>query len=119
MHTLHDNMANKVVALLEKGHRPVSRLLVVGGVAQNRAVRDLLLHERLLAKLAVTDQTFTRLLDGLEREGFERFAESLATPEMRGQLTRAVNDGLVSFLRIPLRDRLAGMGPEKQAALAA
>jgi hypothetical protein len=86
--------------------------------AFDRAVRDLLLHERLLAKLVVTDQTFTRLLDGLEREGFERFAESLATPEMRGQLTRAVNEGLVSFLRIPLRDRLAGMGPEKQAALA-
>jgi len=86
--------------------------------AFDRAVRDLLLHERLLAKLVVTDQTFTRLLDGLEREGFERFAESLATPEMRQQLTRAVNDGLVSFLRIPLRDRMASMGPEKQAALA-
>ncbi len=86
--------------------------------AFDRAVRDLLLHERLLAKLVVTDQTFARLLDGLEREGFERFAESLATPEMRLQLTRAVNDGLVSFLRIPLRDRLASMGPEKRAALA-
>lgn len=86
--------------------------------AFDRAVRDLLLHERLLAKLVVTDQTFTRLLDGLEREGFERFAESLSTPEMRQQLTRAVNDGLVSFLRIPLSDRLASMGAEKQAALA-
>lgn len=86
--------------------------------AFDRAVRDLLLHERLLAKLVVTDQTFTRLLDGLEREGFERFAESFSTPEMRAQLTRAVNDGLVSFLRIPLKDRLAAMGPEKQAALA-
>ena len=86
--------------------------------AFDRAVRDLLLHERILAKLVVTDQTFTRLLDGLEREGFERFAESLSAPEMRVQLTRAVNDGLVSFLRIPLRDRLAGMGPEKRAALA-
>ena len=54
--------------------------------AFDRAVRDLLLHERLLAKLVVTDQTFTRLLDGLERDGFERFAESLAAPEMRLQL---------------------------------
>ena len=86
--------------------------------AFDRAVRDLLLHERLLAKLVVTDQTFTRLLDGLERDGFERFAESLAAPEMRLQLTRAVNEGLASFLRIPLRDRLEGMGPEKRAALA-
>lgn len=86
--------------------------------AFDRAVRDMLLHERLLAKLVVTDKTFTRLLDALERDGFERFAESLTTPEMRAQLTRAVNDGLVSFLRIPLRDRLEAMGPEKQAALA-
>jgi hypothetical protein len=86
--------------------------------AFDRAVRDLLLHERLLARLVVTDQTFTRLLDGLERDGFERFAESLAAPEMRLQLTRAVNEGLASWLRIPLRDRLNGMGPEKRAALA-
>jgi uncharacterized membrane protein YheB (UPF0754 family) len=86
--------------------------------AFDRAVRDLLLHERLLAKLVVTDQTFTRLLDGLERDGFERFAESLAAPEMRLQLTRAVNEGLASWLRIPLRERLHGMGPEKRAALA-
>ncbi|MHC4090367.1 MAG: acyl-CoA dehydratase activase [Planctomycetota bacterium] len=38
LHTLHDSMADKVVALLAKGQRPVRRLLVVGGVAQNRAV---------------------------------------------------------------------------------
>jgi len=86
--------------------------------AFDRSVRDLLLHERLLAKLVVTDQTFTRLLDGLERDGFERFAESLAAPEMRLQLARAVNEGLASFLRIPLRDRLERMGPEKRSALA-
>lgn len=86
--------------------------------AFDRAVRDLLLHERLLAKLVVTDQTFSRLLDGLERDGFERFAASLATPEMRQQLTRAVNEGLAAFLRIPLRDRLEAMGPAKRTALA-
>lgn len=86
--------------------------------AFDRSVRDLLLHERIVAKLVVTDQTITRLLDGLERDGFERFAEALSAPEMRQQLTRAVNEGLASFLRIPLRDRLAAMGPEKQAALA-
>ena len=38
LRTLHDSMANKVVSLLEKGQRPVNRLLVVGGVAQNRAM---------------------------------------------------------------------------------
>ncbi|MBN2559458.1 MAG: hypothetical protein JXQ75_00820 [Phycisphaerae bacterium] len=38
LHTLHDSMANRVASLLEKGQRPLRRLLVVGGVAQNRAV---------------------------------------------------------------------------------
>lgn len=38
LHTLHDSMANKVVSLLEKGQRPLNRLLAVGGVAQNRAM---------------------------------------------------------------------------------
>jgi len=38
LHTLHDSMANKVVALLEKG-RPVNRrVLLIGGVTRNAAM---------------------------------------------------------------------------------
>ncbi|HIQ21977.1 MAG TPA: hypothetical protein EYH34_12200, partial [Planctomycetes bacterium] len=36
--TLHDSMASKVVALLERAPRRVRRLLAVGGVSQNRAM---------------------------------------------------------------------------------
>jgi hypothetical protein len=60
--------------------------------------------------------TFTRLLDGLEREGFERFAESLSARTC-AQLTRAVNDGWCTSSD-SLSERLARMGPEKRAALA-
>ncbi len=53
----------------------------------------------------------------LDAEGFDRFAESLALPEMRSQVTRAVNDAVVNFLRLPLGERLRRFSPDRRAAL--
>jgi uncharacterized membrane protein YheB (UPF0754 family) len=86
--------------------------------ALDGAVRDLLIHERLLARLVVTDRTIERLVDGFERDGFERFAEALRDPELRSQVARAVNDGVVNVLRMPVGERLSRLGPERRAALA-
>jgi uncharacterized membrane protein YheB (UPF0754 family) len=85
--------------------------------AFDHSVRDLLLHERILAKLVVTDRTIERLVDGFEAEGFDRFAAALAEPEMKAQVTRAVNDAVVNFLRMPLAQRLQRLTPGKRAAL--
>ena len=87
--------------------------------AFDHSVRDLLLHERILARLVVTDRTIERLVDGFEAEGFDRFAEAVSDPSMKAQVTRAVNDAVVNFLRIPLADRLRRLSPEKRAALEA
>ena len=38
LHTLHDSMANKVIALLEKGTRELKRVLLIGGVTRNEAM---------------------------------------------------------------------------------
>lgn len=38
LHTLHDSMANKVEALLEKGQCEMRRLLLIGGVTRNPAM---------------------------------------------------------------------------------
>ncbi len=38
LHTLHDSMAGKVVALLERGQRALDRVLVIGGVSRNEAM---------------------------------------------------------------------------------
>jgi predicted CoA-substrate-specific enzyme activase len=38
LHTLHDSMANKVIALLEKGQRELKRVLLIGGVTRNAAM---------------------------------------------------------------------------------
>jgi uncharacterized membrane protein YheB (UPF0754 family) len=86
--------------------------------AFDHSVRDLLLHERILARIMVTDRTIERLVDGFEQEGFDRFAESLAEPEMKVQVTRAVNDAVVNFLRLPLGERLRRFAPDRRQALA-
>jgi uncharacterized membrane protein YheB (UPF0754 family) len=87
--------------------------------AFDHSVRELLLHERILAKLVVTDRTIERLVDGFEAEGFDRFAEAVSDPAMKAQVTRAVNDAVVNFLRIPLADRLHRLSPQKREALEA
>ena len=38
LHTLHDSMASKVIALLEKGQSELQRVLVIGGVTRNAAM---------------------------------------------------------------------------------
>ncbi len=55
---------------------PEARAMVEGALRGtfDHSVRDLLLHERILARLVVTDRTIERLVDGFEREGFDRFA---------------------------------------------
>ena len=38
LHTLHDSMADKIVALLEKTRRPLGRVLLIGGMTRNPAM---------------------------------------------------------------------------------
>ncbi len=50
LHTLHDSMSNKVIALLEKGARELRRVLLIGGVTRNDAML-----QALRAKLPATE----------------------------------------------------------------
>ena len=86
--------------------------------AFDSSVRDLMLHERLLAKLMVTDRTIERLVDGFEREGFDRFTAAFEAPEMREQLARAVREAVLNFLLVPTSERLARLGDERRDAVA-
>ena len=79
----------------------------------DRAIRSLAVHERVLAKLVVTERRIDRVLDGLEDGGFAEVAELLASPDFRAQVARAVNDAVVRFLRTPLAERLWALGPER------
>ena len=79
----------------------------------DRAIKNLMVHERVMAKLVITENRLDRLLDGLEEGGFADLADVLETPEFRAQVAHAVNDAVVRFLRAPLADRLWALGPER------
>ncbi len=85
--------------------------------AFDSSVREMMLHERLLAKLMVTDRTIERLVDGFEHEGFDRFAAAFDAPEMREQLARAVREAVINFLLVPTSERLARLGDERRTGV--
>ncbi len=86
--------------------------------AFDRSARTMLLHERLLAKLVVSDKAIERLVDGFEAEGFERFAEAVNAPEIKSRVASAIQNGLESLLHEPLGARLRRLPLERRAALA-
>ncbi len=85
--------------------------------AFDSSVRGMMLHERVLAKLVVTDRTIERLVDGFEHEGFDRFAAALEGEEMRTRLAQAVREAVINFLLMPTSDRIARMGDERRDAV--
>jgi hypothetical protein len=85
--------------------------------AFDTAGRELLLHQRLLAKLVVTDKTLARLVDGFEGEGFDRLSAAVTAPAMRSRVAAAVRGALEGMLREPLGVRLQRLGAERRAAL--
>jgi predicted CoA-substrate-specific enzyme activase len=57
LHTLHDSMANKVVALLEKGQCELRRVLVIGGVTRNPAMLAALREKRRATEFVVLPES--------------------------------------------------------------
>src|SRR5208283_4913957 len=57
LHTLHDSMADKVISLLEKGQRPLRRVLVIGGVSRNTAMLAALREKRLSTEFVVSPES--------------------------------------------------------------
>ncbi len=85
--------------------------------AFDTAGRDLLFHERLLAKLVVTDKALARLVDGFEGEGFDRLVATVSAPEMQLRVEGAVRDGLNGLLRDSLGSRIRRLSAERRAQL--
>ena len=82
-----------------------------------RFVKNLLIHERIVARIVVTEKTIARLLDNFERDGAEQVSRLLDEPEMRSQVSQSVNDAVVKFLRRPLAEHFAALGPERLEGL--
>ncbi|HEX9885775.1 MAG TPA: DUF445 family protein [Longimicrobiales bacterium] len=69
----------------------------------HRFLRDLKFHQRVVARLVVTEDTLDRVLDTIEKDGAERLSELLQDPTVQDAMARGVNDAIVDFLRRPVR----------------
>ncbi len=84
----------------------------------DRFVNDLRLHQRVVAKLIVTEDTVSKALDTLESDGADRLSEVLREPEVQAAMARNVNDGIVEFLRRPTTTVLGATdSPQVHSAL--
>jgi uncharacterized membrane-anchored protein YjiN (DUF445 family) len=94
---------------------PAARERIRGALKRflDRAVRNLVVHERVMAKLVITEKRIDRMLEGLEGEGLDDLVEVVESPDFRAQVAGAVNDAFVRFLRTPLADRLWSLGPDR------
>ena len=73
-----------------------------------RFLQDLKFHQRVVAKLVMTDEAVDRVLDTLEDEGADRLGEMLREPEVQEAMSRGVNDAFVDLLRRPVSSVFGG-----------
>lgn len=72
----------------------------------HRALRELKFHQRVVARLVMTEDTVDKVLDTIEAEGAERLSEILRDSAVQEAMARDVNQAIVDFLRRPVRDVL-------------
>ena len=68
----------------------------------HRFLRDLRFHQRVVARLVMTEETVDKVLDTIEREGAERLSEILRDSAVQDAMARGVNEAIVDFLRRPI-----------------
>lgn len=79
----------------------------------DRAMRQMMIHERLIAKIVVNQKTMDRLLTGLEKTGVDRLVEAVKAPAIRDRVQGAINRGIHSVLERPMSERIQGLGTER------
>ena len=72
----------------------------------HRFLRDLKFHQRVVARMVVTEETLDKVLDTIEKEGAERLSQILMDPPVQDAMAQGVNDAIVDFLRRPVRSVL-------------
>lgn len=82
-----------------------------------RFVDDLRFHERVIARLMVTERTFEAALDAIERDGVEQVAALLDDPVVRDEISRTIHEAILSYLRNPIHEIVGGPESERAVAL--
>ncbi|NNL31191.1 MAG: DUF445 family protein, partial [Gemmatimonadetes bacterium] len=72
----------------------------------HRFLRDLKFHQRVVARVVMTEETVDKVLDTIESEGAERLSEILRDPAVQEAMARGVNQAIVDFLRRPVAEVL-------------
>ena len=84
-----------------------------------RFMQDLRFHQRVVAKLIITEDTVDRVIDTLEAEGADRVGNLLQEGEVQDAMARSVNEAIVDFLRRPVIEVLGNTEDQRvQDALA-
>jgi uncharacterized membrane protein YheB (UPF0754 family) len=105
--------------------QPTTRVKLRGALHSmfNRFVDDMRFHERIFAKLMMTEKKFDSVLDTIETDGVEQVVTLLEEPEVRDEISKAIHDAILTYLQKPISDILgdveAKKDPEAPARLAA
>ncbi len=91
---------------------PVTRLRFQRAIHDllRRFMQDLKFHQRVVAKLVMTDEAVDRVLSAIEDEGAERLGEMLREPEVQEAMSKGVRDAFVDLLGRPVRSVLGAPG---------
>ncbi len=130
--TLEEVLPAGIVASLERilsGYLPVG-VRKLGGILEDpdarqrfesavrdlfqRFLRDLRIHQRIVARLVVTEETLERVFETLEQEGTEHLSALLLDPGVQEATARRVNDILAELLRHPAASLIGEPGEENR-----
>ncbi|MGK2962772.1 MAG: DUF445 domain-containing protein [Gemmatimonadaceae bacterium] len=90
----------------------------------NRFVEDLKFHERVMAKLMMSERKMEAALDAIETDGVEQLVVLLDEPIIREEISRTIHDALLAYLQKPIAEiiedvaRTAQTDPEAARKLA-
>ena len=79
-------------------------------------LRDLRFHQRVVARLVITEDTVERVLDAIREEGADQIAHMLKDPAVQAAMSRGINDAVVDFLRRPVHAVLGEADSESVVA---
>ena len=79
----------------------------------NRFVDDMRFHERIFAKLMMTEKKFDTVLDAIENDGVEQVVGLLEEPEIREEISKAIHDAILHYLQQPISDILGDVEAKK------
>jgi len=95
--------------------QPATRVKLRGALHAmfNRFVEDMRFHERLFAKLMMTEKKFDSVLDAIESDGVEQVVGLLEEPEIREEISKAIHDAILTYLQKPISDILGDVEAKK------